>query len=111
MKTMEQAVREMALLGAFVAFLGMGTVMLTADQPAGWFSTKCPRCERTEPTLPSPVILFTKAAEMVPPIPRGTGRPAEVEPSAQTETTGGVAFRDEFAASTPTPAVHASLLR
>ena len=111
MKTMEQAVREMALLGAFVAFLGMGTVMLTADHPAGWFSTKCPRCERTEPTLPSPAILFKKASEMLPASPRGTERSGEVEPSAQTETTGGVAFRDECAAGTPTPTVRASFLR
>jgi len=44
---------------------------------AGWFSTKCPRCERTEPTLPSPAILFKKASEMLPASPAGRNGPAK----------------------------------
>jgi hypothetical protein len=111
MKTTEHAVREMALLAAFVGFLGLATAILTADRPAGWFSTKCPRCERTEPTFPSPTILFTEFSEALPALPNRTGQPAEGEPSAQTETTGGTPSRDEFATWTLRPAVSASLLR
>jgi len=111
MKTMEHAVREMALLGAFVAFLGMATALLTADRPAGWFSTKCPRCERTEPTFPAPTILFTEVSEARPVLPYMTAQPAEVEVSDRAGATGSVSTHDEFATWTPRPAVNASLLR
>jgi hypothetical protein len=111
MKTMEHAVREMALLAALVGFLGLAMAMLTADRPAGWFSTQCPRCERTEPTFPAPTILFTESSATLPILPYMTAQPAQVELSDPTKATGSVPTRDEFAAWAPLPAVNAGFLR
>jgi hypothetical protein len=111
MKTMEHAVREMTILATLVGFLGLATAMLTADRPAGWFSTSCPRCERTEPTFPAPTILFTGISQALPVLPYMTAQPTELEVAGRAEATGTVPTREEFSAWAPRPAVNASFLR
>lgn len=113
MKTMEHTVREMALLGAFVGLLGVGAATLKADLPANWLRTKCDGCERTDPTLPAPVMLL-KLKE-----PIGTRskdhdeatRPVEPVESIRSDANEEFPVRDEFTPWVTTPAAGVTLTR